>query len=217
LLKLTQIFFNLNPFLLIVLQYFPNLKRFVLDPRSDRNNDFWITLLGKTLYVEVDFAFLSVVHFGVLLIMNLFWERWHPLFASTFTLSILTIFFQGLDLTRFQDSAHDIFIGATTIAGIVIGFLSASQAVLLSLDGKKIILRLKESNVYRKLLSYLMDAIHWAFILAILSSIGLLLNFQNPQAWYVFLLIFWLYSLLVMTFSCYRTLRVFNKILRSLD
>ena len=150
--------------------------------------------------------------------MKSIWERWHPLFMSVFVLSVLTkFFFRRLDLTSFQDSAQDIFIGATTIAGIVIGFLSASQAVLLSLDGRKIIQRLRESNVYHKLLAYLMDAIHWAFITAIISSIGLLLNFKNPQAWYIFLLVPWLYSLLVMSFSCYRTLRVFNKILRSLD
>lgn len=147
--------------------------------------------------------------------MQGFWERWYPLVLSTvFTIGTGLLFIRlDLDIPK---TIKDLLTAATTLSGIVIGFLAATQAILFSIENSQVILHLKQGGMYRKLINYLMDAIHWSLLLAIISSIGLFLDLTTPKPWYIYPFFVWSFCSAAAALSCYRVIRLFNKILHSL-
>jgi len=142
-------------------------------------------------------------------------ERWYPLAIGT--LAALTSFGLGLRYPlQLPPSMKDVLTATTTLSSIIVAFLAAVQAILFSINHEQVIRNLKQASVYKKLINYLMDAIHWSISLAIISSAGLILDFSIPQKWYSYAFFIWLFILTVALLSCYRIIRLFNKILRSL-
>jgi hypothetical protein len=146
--------------------------------------------------------------------MRKFWERWYPLlFSMLLTLSTFLLF-RRLNLS-IPDSTKDLLTAATTLSGIIVGFLAATQAILFSIDNSKIIENLRQAGVYSRLINYLMDAIHWSLALAVISSVGLFLDLSNPQSWYLYPFFLWVFFSITTGLSCYRVIRLFNRILHS--
>lgn len=146
--------------------------------------------------------------------MRRFWERWYPLLSSMVLTFFFLLLFRRLNLT-IPESTKDLLTAATTLSGIVVGFLAATQAILFSIDNSLVIKNLRQAGVYSRLVNYLMDAIHWSLALAIISSVGLFLDLKNPQTWYLYPFLLWVFLSITTGLSCYRVIRLFNRILHS--
>jgi len=142
-------------------------------------------------------------------------EKWYPLTAGILvSLILLTLEFRysfQLPLT-----IKDVLTAMTSISSIIVAFLAAVQAILFTINQEQVIKNLKQAGVYKKLINYLMDAIHWSIFLAVISSAGLILDFSVPQKWYSYAFCAWGFILTTSILSCYRIIMLFNKILRSL-
>lgn len=68
-----------------------------------------------------------------------------------------------------QPSSPLFFSSSLTVAGIAVGFLGTSLAVLLAIDGRWIVQHLKERQAYRPILHYIAAAIRWGFLVAVAS------------------------------------------------
>lgn len=138
-------------------------------------------------------------------------ERWYPLILS-FTVSCIAANFYNI--YPIPELTKDILSATINISTITIGFLSATQSILLALENRQVIKDIKASGSYKKLTSYLMDAITYSFILAIVSLIGLFFDPKKLQEFYLLCFIIWLFVLSISGLSCYRVIRLCNKILR---
>ena len=142
-------------------------------------------------------------------------EKWYPLTVGT--LAALIAF--GLERRysfQLPPAIKDVLTATTTLSSIIVAFLAAVQAILFSINQEQVVRNLKQAFVYKKLINYLMDAIHWSILLAVISSAGLILDFSVPQKWYLYAFYTWIFVLAVALLSCYRIIRLFNRILRSL-
>jgi len=123
-------------------------------------------------------------------------ERWHPWVISSV---IVCIAVKLHDIYPIPNLNKEVLAATINISTITIGFLSATQAILLALENKRAILHLKEVKVYKNLVSYLIDSITWSFVLAGVSMFGLLFEAKDTFAFYVFCYyITWLFVLLRM-------------------
>jgi hypothetical protein len=139
-------------------------------------------------------------------------ERWTPLFLASFLLVLNWSFFKIYPVQNFKDLLN----GALNLGSISIGFLTASQAVLLSIDEKYVVKQLKNAGVYKKLVQYFLNAIQSAFILVVISifCLGIEIDFLQSQSFLGELLFnIWFFFCVETIASCYRVISVFSKIL----
>ena len=141
-------------------------------------------------------------------------ERWYPLISGLLVAVSYFIFFRNYPLPT---SLKDLLSAVTNLSGIAIGFLAAALSILFSLPRKYVIQQLKVTGMYSKLLNYFIAAIQWSFGLAVLSAIGLLIDFSKSQYWHSTVLGIWLFFLVTALLSYYRVIEVFVAILRAPD
>ncbi len=141
-------------------------------------------------------------------------EKWYPLVLG-FIISWCYYWFSVGN--HLPNSLKELFSAATTLSGIAIGFLATAKSILFSINQTHIVRQLKNTNKYKTLINYFMDAINWSFLLAILSLTGLFIDFANLQSWHSIAFSFWVFSLVTAGLSCYRVIDVFATILRSSD
>ena len=147
--------------------------------------------------------------------MNSIIERWYPLTIGTLA-ALISFDLERRYSFRLPPSMKDVLTATTTLSSIIVAFLAAVQAILFSINHERVIKNLKQASVYKTLVNYLMDAIHWSILLAVISSAGLFLDFSLSQQWYSYAFCIWIFVLGVAFSSCYRIIKLFNKILKSL-
>lgn len=101
-----------------------------------------------------------------------------------------------------------------TISSIAVGFLAASKSILISLDHKEIIQKLKRVGQYSRLIDFFITATYCCFVLTIYSSVLLLVEFKNVSIRNNCLIAFWIFLAVSSAFSCLRIINLFSKILR---
>lgn len=143
-------------------------------------------------------------------------EKWYPLIIGTLA-ALISFGLERRYSFQLPPSMKDVLTATTTLSSIIVAFLAAVQAILFSINHEQVIRNLKQASVYNKLINYLMDAIHWSILLAVTSSAGLILDFSVTQKWYSYAFYIWIFVLTVALMSCYRIIRLFNRILRSLS
>jgi hypothetical protein len=146
--------------------------------------------------------------------MNPSVEKYYPLTVSSILCCISYIVIPHFPHIRLRT---DILAASISISGIVIGFLITTQSILFAIDNSPIIKSLKQFDVYKKLISYLMNAIHWSFLVAIINLVGLFIQFKIGEVITSFQLIyslFWIFTISGMALSCYRVVRLLNKLLQ---
>ncbi len=116
----------------------------------------------------------------------------------------------------------DLMTAFLNVAAIIVGFLVTSQSILLSLDGKWIIQRSKESGAYRMLVGYLVSATYWWMGAALLSAVGIALvpatplpGWQKPYAVSMFSV--WVFVAATASFAAFRVLSIFSSVLKSIS
>lgn len=139
-------------------------------------------------------------------------EKWYPLAIGIIIGLCCYLVLLGNSL---PSSLKELFSAATTLSGIAIGFLGSAESILFSISETNVIKQLKNTNRYKILINYFMDAINWSFLLAVLSLIGLFIDFATFQPWHSIAFSFWALTLVTAGLSCYRVIDVFALILRS--
>lgn len=141
-------------------------------------------------------------------------EKWYPLVGS---ILITALYLKFWRITIFQSSIDNLFSSIITISAITIGFLATIKTIIFSINNQYIIKQLKNAGVFNEFIDYIMATVYCCFILAILSGIGLFLNFKDPKSWYQWAFGGWLFLVVYATLLSYRVLNILAKILKSPD
>jgi hypothetical protein len=137
-------------------------------------------------------------------------ERWFPIFGALLVM-LANIFI--IKYSPSKESLKDLFNSTLNLGGIIIGFLTASKAILFSIDEKYVIQSIKSAGVYKKMINYFMDAIRWSFLLIILDIICIVIDWEHRGALHSAALNCWVFIMSVTLLSCYRVISLLGKIL----
>jgi len=144
--------------------------------------------------------------------MNIHIERCYPIVGGILISGTYLLFFRN---HSFPESLSDLFSVSVTISAISIGFIATSKSILLTMEDRRIIQQIKDLGLYKTLINYIMSAIHFCFIFAILSALYLLIDFKQHFWWYNYSFAAWLFIGTSSLLSCYRVIHIFAKILRT--
>jgi hypothetical protein len=142
-------------------------------------------------------------------------EKYYPLFISTVVTVIGFTAFIYFPSARLR---YDILSASISISSIMVAFLITTQSLLFAIDSSAIIRGLKEAGVYKKLSIYLMNAINSSFFSAIISLVALFVELKDKevrQSNEIFFFPLWLFITSFAISSCYRVIRLLNKIIQN--
>ncbi len=112
---------------------------------------------------------------------------------------------------------RDLFSSAVSIGAIAVGFLGTAMSILCSIERRWIVKQVKRAGMFDRLIGFLLHAIWWCLLLAVLSGAGLLLDLSNPANWYSWSVGVWGGVLIGALTSCFRVIRLFARILRTAE
>ncbi|MDP0494926.1 MAG: hypothetical protein Q7Q73_01840 [Verrucomicrobiota bacterium JB024] len=120
------------------------------------------------------------------------------------------------------DSAYASMMAASAgVSAILVGFLSAAKAILLTISGSKALRALRQSGYADDLFKYIKSSIEWAIAFSVLCIIMMYVDAQhayNITVWKVQIshpfMIVWAACGAVTIFTFYRVSRIIFKILR---
>lgn len=113
------------------------------------------------------------------------------------------------------DAAPSLFSAIISVAAIGVGFLATANSIILSIDNRQIIKDLKDVGYYSRLIDYLLAAVAWSSLLAILSIVCFLADLKAPESWHRWMFTIWVGLMFGAGFACVRIVSVFAKILKS--
>lgn len=122
--------------------------------------------------------------------------------------------------TIFSPNIVVVYQSVINVSAITIGFLITAQSILVALDSREIISRMKEYKMYGEMLRYFSFTINISLILCVLSGLILLTDTVNKSvsmqvATHQFLFYVWLFCLVTTIFSFVRIARIFGSILNA--
>jgi hypothetical protein len=129
----------------------------------------------------------------------------------------IVYFFVSPEFPVKAEAAPSLFSAIISVSAIAVGFLATANSILLSIDNRPLIVKLKAVGHYTKLLQYLMWAAFWSFSLAGMSVVCFLADLRSPADWHRWLFSAWVFFILTATLACYRIVRLFAKILNAHD
>jgi hypothetical protein len=143
-------------------------------------------------------------------------EKWFPIVVGTVAAMLYFLMFRGYAIT---DSVQNLLLAIVSIAAIAVGFLATAKSILISIDDKLIVQRLKRVGYYKILVDYLLGAVWWSFGLSILSTACILVDWKDPGGawWNRLLLAAWIFVLTTAMLACGRVIYIFGKLLRTED
>jgi hypothetical protein len=109
----------------------------------------------------------------------------------------------------------DLFSATVNVSAITVGFLGTIASILLSIQNKEIVQSLTRSGHFQRLLTFCLRSIQWWLFVAIVSSAGLLLDFQRLPEWHRPAIAAWVFVTTTAVLSYLRVLRAVVKILQS--
>jgi hypothetical protein len=143
-------------------------------------------------------------------------ERFYPAILGLFSVGLYAGVLAGHPMSdHVADSLQNLFLAVISISAITIGFLATAQSILFSINQTRIIQNLRAVGKYRPLVGYLMAAVRWSFILAIVSAFCLMVDFKHPEWWHPYLLGLWSFAVPVAITTCYRIIHIYAKILNA--
>lgn len=148
--------------------------------------------------------------------MKLFFEQRYPLITGLLTFTAGAIFLNNVSSAKMLRELAGPVINASAIAT---GFLATMQTILLSIDNREVIRRLKAMNYqghnyYNTLLNYLISAIKACFMVALVSTAGYLVDGKNIPWWLKYAAAFWTGLAAYAVAACYRVISIMAVILR---
>lgn len=144
--------------------------------------------------------------------MGVFIEKWYPMILGLVAFSVGACY---LWHNPIPVALRDLFSVAVSIGAIAVGFLGTAMSILYTIERRWIVKQLKRAGLFDRLIGYLLHAIWWCLLLAVLSGAGLLLDLKNPANWYSWPVAVWGGVLIGALASCVRVLRLFAMILQT--
>lgn len=151
--------------------------------------------------------------------MRRFFERMYP-FIGGIAAAAVYLYFPALRKHIFPDTIPNLLTAIVSVGGIAVGFLAAAKAILISVDDRPIIKRMKEAKVYSRVMGYLRAAIRWSFLLALVSAAALVIDYRGITSWdwpYAIGTAFWLFLATGAILSYYRVSRIWYTLMSVLD
>lgn len=147
---------------------------------------------------------------------SLVWERTYPfIFAaiSVIVFYILKLKVLGIHVSVKLPEGFELVSQTLVLSGILLGFLSTSQAILISLDQKSIMKNLKDSGYIKELSSYLSQAVWLNLFFCIVCILGFFVTSQERANGYWFPAL-WIVFFVMALLSFYRITNITLKIFR---
>jgi hypothetical protein len=110
---------------------------------------------------------------------------------------------------------HDLLPAIINVAAIAIGFLSAALAILFTISGSRIMVHLRDTDYLRHVVNYMIEGITWAFLLAVASGAGVMIDPEKPFGHYQLVLSFLGALTCGAALSYLRIVRIFATILKA--
>ncbi|MEM4721396.1 MAG: hypothetical protein QXT73_04980 [Candidatus Methanomethylicaceae archaeon] len=146
--------------------------------------------------------------------MGAFIERWYPLVGG---IAVSSLYFLLCRQMALPTSIENLFSAVINISAIAVGFFATAKTILFSLSDRYVIRQLKKVGAFDTLIDYLLHAIKWCFLLAIITGLAFFIDFKTKPEWQTWALSFWLFLVWVALLSSYRVITILAKILRSID
>ncbi len=146
--------------------------------------------------------------------MGAFVERWYPLVGGV---AVSALYFLLCRQMALSPSIDNLFSAVINISAIAVGFFATAKTILFSLSDRYIIKQLKKVGAFNTLVDYLLHAIKWCFLLAIVTGLAFFIDIKTRPEWQTWAFSFWLFLVCVALLSSYRVITILAKILRSID
>jgi hypothetical protein len=151
--------------------------------------------------------------------MALFTERFFPLFGALIAAGVY-LYVPTLRNHVFPDTVPNLLSALVSVGGIAVGFLATVKSILISVDDRPIVKRMKDADLYHRVMGYLRAAMRWSFALAIFSAAALVVDYRGLQAWnwwYAGGTAVWLFLVTGSVLSYLRVSRIWATLLTALD
>ena len=126
-----------------------------------------------------------------------------------------TIYFIWFRRTTVPVLFKELLSSVVSISAISAGFLATAKSILFSMEKKRILQQLgNESRLYELLIQYLMSAITWSFLSAIISGFYMLFDWTKQEAWHSYLFGAWIVMVVLTSALCFRVIHILGRMLR---
>lgn len=143
-------------------------------------------------------------------------EKYHPFILGL----VPPLFYWWLfhDIV-FSPNIIALYQAVINVSAIAVGFLITAQSILVALDSREIVTRMKQYQLYADMLKYFSSAINFSLSLCLVSGLILLTDTYNKSVnnqifLHQILFYFWSYILSATVLSFLRIARIFANILR---
>ncbi len=142
-------------------------------------------------------------------------EWWYPILAGIAGVAGYGVFAPTFPTS--PEAAPSLFSAVISTAAIAVGFLATAKSILLSIDRQPVIVKLKAAGKYKLLVSYLVQATIWSFLLAGTSVACFLPDLKNPAEWHRAVFAAWTGVMFTASAACFRVIHAFGKVLHSIN
>lgn len=140
-------------------------------------------------------------------------EKAYPIIGSLGVAAVVGLLFPA---TKVPSDLGNVFSGALNIGAIAVGFLATAKSILISMEGRRVVAQLRRTGHYAVIVGYLVDATRGAFLLAVYSIVGLVV--QPPSiGWGGWFLVAGVALLAFTGLTSYRVIDIFAEVLRAPD
>lgn len=112
---------------------------------------------------------------------------------------------------RFPETPDNLLAATGNTVAVLVGFLAASKAIVLSISESRVFERLKQAGYNDLLFSYFYQGISWGICFLAVSIFGFFFSNRAPPDWYKFA---WVYLAFLSFFCFIRVVKILFKLLR---
>lgn len=150
-------------------------------------------------------------------------ERFYPIVCGIIAAAAYMLIPAARDY-RMPESISALMAAVVSVGGISVGFLATAKSILVSIDDREIIKKLKQSGYYRRIVGYLRAAIRWSFWLTLWSAAALVVDLKGqpnqPIEWTIWHAAgfgVWVLLAVTATLAYYRVISIFYAVMATLD
>lgn len=144
--------------------------------------------------------------------MSVYIEKWYPFVGGIISSVTYLVFFRN---HHFPPSLDNLFTSVISISAIAVGFFATAKTILFSIGQSNIIIQLKNADLFDLLIEYIMSAVNYCLLLAILTGLWFFFDLETPEKWYPWAFGAWLFFVSLALLSSYRVIRILAKILKT--
>lgn len=110
-------------------------------------------------------------------------ERWYPAVGGL-AIGIAYLWIAALRSHVLPGTIPQLLSAVVSVGGIAVGFLTTAKSILISIDDKPIIARIKAvPGLYARIVGYLRSSIRWSLFVALISAAALVVDYSNIEKW----------------------------------